>query len=76
MFGGVKFLGFDDLIGNFLSGKEVDFVVMEFIVILLQQLCYDNFVFLVDKLFVMMMLGDDCLIYCIYVDGCLVYECN
>lgn len=52
-------LGLDDLIGNFLPGKEADFVVMEPTATPLQQLRYDNSVSLVDKLFVMMTLGDD-----------------
>ena len=42
----------------------------------LQQLRYDNSVSLVDKLFVMMTLGDDRSIYRTYVDGRLVYERN
>lgn len=42
----------------------------------LQQLRYDSSVSLVDKLFVMMTLGDDRSIYRTYVDGRLVYERN
>ncbi|MBL7483615.1 guanine deaminase [Escherichia coli] len=74
--GGAKSLGLDDLIGNFLPGKEADFVVMEPTATPLQQLRYDNSVSLVDKLFVMMTLGDDRSIYRTYVDGRLVYERN
>ena len=40
------------------AGKEADFVVMEPTATPLQQLRYDNSVSLVDKLFVMMTLGD------------------
>jgi guanine deaminase len=40
----------------------------------LQQLRYDNSKTLMDKLFVMMTLGDDRSIYRTYVDGRLVYE--
>ncbi len=71
-----KSLGLDDLIGNFLPGKEADFVVMDPPSTALQQLRYDNSVSLVDKLFVMMTLGDDRSIYRTYVDGRLVYERN
>lgn len=73
--GGAKSLGLDDLIGNF-TRKEADFVVMEPTATPLQQLRYDNSVSLVDKLFVMMTLGDDRSIYRTYVDGRLVYERN
>ena len=55
--GGAKSLGLDDLIGNFLPGKEADFVVMEPTATPLQQLRYDNSVSLVDKLFVMKILN-------------------
>ncbi len=74
--GGAKSLGLDNLIGNFMPGKEADFVVMEPTATPLQQLRYDNSVSLVDKLFVMMTLGDDRSIYRTYVDGRLVYERN
>lgn len=72
--GGAKALGLDDIIGNFNVGKEADFVVLEPTATPLQQLCYDNSVTLMDKLFVMMTLGDDRSIYRTYVDGQLVYE--
>ncbi len=60
-------------------------MVMEPTATPLQQLRYDNSVSLVDKLFVMMTLGDDRSIYRMgddrsiyrtYVDGRLVYERN
>lgn len=72
--GGAKALGLDDIIGNFNVGKEADFVVLEPTATPLQQLRYDNSVTLMDKLFVMMTLGDDRSIYRTYVDGQLVYE--
>ncbi|AVZ82540.1 guanine deaminase [Edwardsiella ictaluri] len=72
--GGAASLGLDDRIGNFLVGKEADFVVLEPTATPLQQLRYDNSVSLVDKLFVTMTLGDDRTIYRTYVDGRLVYE--
>ncbi|TBL78062.1 guanine deaminase [Obesumbacterium proteus] len=72
--GGAKALGLDDIIGNFNIGKEADFVVLEPTATPLQQLRYDNSVTLMDKLFVMMTLGDDRSIYRTYVDGQLVYE--
>lgn len=72
--GGAKALGLHDIIGNFNVGKEADFVVLEPTATPLQQLRYDNSVTLMDKLFVMMTLGDDRSIYRTYVDGQLVYE--
>ncbi|MBW7981818.1 guanine deaminase [Enterobacillus tribolii] len=72
--GGAHALGLDDIIGNFNIGKEADFVVLEPTATPLQQLRYDNSVTLMDKLFVMMTLGDDRSIYRTYVDGRLVYE--
>ncbi|MDO1920673.1 amidohydrolase family protein, partial [Escherichia coli] len=45
--GGAKSLGLDDLIGNFLPGKEADFVVMEPTASHVQQLRYDISVSLV-----------------------------
>ena len=72
--GGAHALGLDHCIGNFAAGKEADFVVLEPTATPLQQLRYDNSVSLVDKLFVMITLGDDRSIYRTYVDGRLVYE--
>lgn len=72
--GGAHALGLDHCIGNFTAGKEADFVVLEPTATPLQQLRYDNSVSLVDKLFVMITLGDDRSIYRTYVDGRLVYE--
>ncbi|MDN6110106.1 MAG: guanine deaminase [Enterobacterales bacterium] len=72
--GGAKALGLDGISGNFNVGKEADFVVLEPTATPLQQLRYDNSVTLMDKLFVMMTLGDDRSIYRTYVDGQLVYE--
>ncbi|EPD6684390.1 guanine deaminase [Cronobacter sakazakii] len=72
--GGAKALGLDHLIGNFMPGKEADFVVLEPTSTPLQQLRYDNSATLFDKLFVMMTLGDDRAIYRTYVDGRVAYE--
>ncbi|UAN47866.1 guanine deaminase [Serratia sp. JSRIV001] len=72
--GGADALGLADTIGNFNLGKEADFVVLEPTATPLQQLRYDNSKTLMDKLFVMMTLGDDRSIYRTYVDGWLVYE--
>ncbi|PVZ87987.1 guanine deaminase [Serratia sp. S1B] len=72
--GGADALGLADTIGNFNVGKEADFVVLEPTATPLQQLRYDNSITLMDKLFVMMTLGDDRSIYRTYVDGRLVYE--
>lgn len=72
--GGADALGLAETIGNFNLGKEADFVVLEPTATPLQQLRYDNSNTLIDKLFVMMTLGDDRSIYRTYVDGRLVYE--
>ncbi|MFC0225546.1 guanine deaminase [Serratia aquatilis] len=72
--GGADALGLANTIGNFNVGKEADFVVLEPTATPLQQLRYDNSKTLMDKLFVMMTLGDDRSIYRTYVDGRLVYE--
>lgn len=72
--GGAKALGLQDRIGSFAIGKEADFVVLEPTATPLQQLRYDNSVSLMDKLFVMLTLGDDRSIYRTYIDGRLVYE--
>lgn len=72
--GGAHSLGLDHCIGNFIPGKEADFVVLEPTATPLQQLRYDNSVSLMDKLFVLITLGDDRSIYRTYVDGRLVYE--
>lgn len=72
--GGADALGLADTLGNFNLGKEADFVVLEPTATPLQQLRYDNSKTLMDKLFVMMTLGDDRSIYRTYVDGRLVYE--
>ena len=72
--GGAHSLGLDNFIGNFDIGKEADFVVLEPTATPLQQLRYDNSVSLMDKLFVLITLGDDRSIYRTYVDGQLVYE--
>lgn len=72
--GGAKALSLDHLIGNFEVGKEADFVVIDPCATPLQQLRYDNSSELIEKLFVLMTLGDDRSIYRTYVDGCLVYE--
>lgn len=72
--GGAHSLGLDSCIGNFATGKEADFVVLEPTATPLQQLRYDNSRTLAEKLFVMIALGDDRTIYRTYIDGRLVYE--
>ncbi len=72
--GGAHALGLDEQIGSFAVGKEADFVVLDPVATLLQQLRYDNSTTLRDKLFVLLTLGDDRSIYRTYVDGQLVHE--
>ena len=66
--GGAHALDLDDKIGNFLPGKEADFVVLDLAVTPLQKLRYANSRDIYENLFVLMTLGDDrniwhCLLY-------------
>jgi len=75
--GGAKALNLRDKLGNFETGKEADFVVLNFegaTPLLKRRLTYAKT--LEQKLFVLMMLGDDRSIEATYVDGKLVYQNN
>jgi guanine deaminase len=72
--GGAKTLDMDDLIGNFETGKEADFIVLDkaptsFMKFRLEH-CKDLF----ELLFVMAMLGDDRTIKATYSAGALVHD--
>lgn len=71
--GGARALHLDDKIGNFNIGKEADFVVLEPGASALQKLRVTNSKTLAEKLFVLMILGDDRNVYSTYVDGEQVY---
>jgi guanine deaminase len=72
--GGAKALDIDDKVGNFTPGKEADLVVLQPAVGALQQLRQENSQSLEEKLFALMMLGDDRNIFCTLVDGDVVYQ--
>jgi len=71
--GGAESLSLEDKIGNFEVGKEADFVVLNWAATALQALRYKDSASLEDKLFALMMLGDDRNIHSTYVAGKLVY---
>ena len=71
--GSAHSLSLDHCIGNFDTGKEADFLVVDPVATQLQQLRWDNSETLSEKLFMLMTLGDDRNIYHTYVDGRLVY---
>ena len=72
--GGAESLSLDDKIGNFEEGKEADFVVMDWAATDLQALRQSYSTTLEDKLFALMMLGDDRNVESTYVAGKLVYS--
>ncbi len=72
--GGAKALSIDDKVGNFEQRKEADFVVLSWASTELQQLRQQYSTTLEDKLFALMMQGDDRNISQTYVDGKLVYN--
>ncbi|MGF1767533.1 guanine deaminase [Enterovibrio makurazakiensis] len=57
--GGAKALSLDHMIGNFESGKEADFVVLDLHATQLMKFRIEHAHSLEDKLFVLMTLGDD-----------------
>ena len=74
--GGAESLSLEDKVGNFETGKEADFVVLNWTATELQALRYKESASLEDKLFALMMLGDDRNIHSTYVAGKLVYTGN
>ncbi|MTD25924.1 guanine deaminase [Erwinia sorbitola] len=74
--GGAKALDLDDRIGNFMPGKEADFVVIDPAVSPLQQMRHTNSRDIWEKLFVLMTLGDDRNIAATWVNGRCVWEVN
>ncbi|EJE4166061.1 TPA: guanine deaminase [Vibrio parahaemolyticus] len=74
--GGAKALSIDDKVGNFTQGKEADFVVLKWAATDLQKLRFQHSTGLEDRLFALMMLGDDRNIDSTYVAGKLAYASN
>ena len=74
--GGARALELDRHIGNFLPGKEADFVVLDYRATPILELRLDNCRGLSDRLFVMAMLGDDRVVKATYVMGREAYRKN
>lgn len=72
--GGAHALDLDSRIGNFSSGKEADFVVLDPAVSALQQMRHANSKDIWEKLFVLMTLGDDRNIAATWVNGQCVWQ--
>jgi guanine deaminase len=72
--GGAHALDLDDKIGNFQTGKEADFVVLDPAVTALQKLRYANSRDIYERLFMLMTLGDDRNIWQTWVDGKCVWR--
>ena len=74
--GGAKSLSLEDKIGNFEAGKEADFVVLNWAATDLQKLRYQHSKSLEDKLFALMMLGDERNVEATYIAGKLAYSAD
>ncbi|QIA64957.1 guanine deaminase [Vibrio astriarenae] len=72
--GGAESLSIDDKVGNFEKGKEADFVVLNWSATDLQKLRFEYSTDLEDKLFALMMLGDDRNVSATYIAGKLAYS--
>ncbi|WP_299695634.1 guanine deaminase [uncultured Vibrio sp.] len=72
--GGAESLSIEDKVGNFETGKEADFVVLNWASTDLQKLRHKHSTDLEDKLFALMMLGDDRNVHATYVAGKLAYS--
>ena len=71
--GGAQALAIDNYVGNFQVGKEADFIVLDWAATDLQRLRQSSAVNLEDKLFALMMLGDERNLHATYLAGDLVY---
>lgn len=72
--GGAKSLDLDTKLGNFKSGKEADFVVLDYASTPLIERRMKKATSIFDKLFVLMMLGDDRSVSATFVNGKEVYK--
>jgi guanine deaminase len=67
--GGARALRLDDRIGNFAAGKEADFVVLDFAATPLLERRMQHAETLAERLFALLMLGDDRCIAATYLMG-------
>ena len=74
--GGARSLDLDDLIGNFETGKEADFIIMDMSPTPLMEFRLANCKSLMETLFVIVMLGDDRSIAATYSAGKKVHSKN
>lgn len=72
--GGAKALSLDKHIGNFQAGKEADFVILDLNATPLISHRLEHASTLEEQLFVLMMLGDDRLIYQTHINGVQVHK--
>ena len=72
--GGAKALSLDHCIGNFQTGKEADFIVLDPSSTPLMRFRMEHCQDITEKLFVFAILGDDRLISATYILGKLVYR--
>ena len=72
--GGAKALSLDHCIGNFQTGKEADFIVLDPSTTPLMRFRMEHCQNITEKLFVFAILGDDRLISATYILGNLVYR--
>jgi len=74
--GSAESLSLDHKVGNLAAGKEADFITLNWAATDLQQLRMKNAKNLQDKLFALMMLGDERNIQSTYIAGKLVYSAS
>ena len=73
--GGAKTLDLENIIGNFMAGKEADFVVIDMAPTKLMEHRITHCESLVEQLFVLTMLGDDRVVTQTWSGGVKVYDC-
>ena len=72
--GGAQALYLDDKIGNFLPGKEADFVVLDYHATALLKRRIDNSTHIAERLFALTILGDDRAVKATYSAGKCVHQ--
>jgi guanine deaminase len=72
--GGARCLDSDDLIGNFETGKEADFLVIDKAATPMMEFRISHCTSLLEQLFVLAMLGDDRNIQATYIAGQLAHQ--
>ena len=73
--GGAKTLDLENIIGNFMAGKEADFVIIDTASTKLMEHRITHCESLVEQLFVLTMLGDDRVVTQTWSGGVKVYDC-